>query len=547
MQTSIFWTRLKKHQQYLYISMLLIAVFFIGSSLITPKITSVTEDLIQDIIQGNLKSKENIVAFEFNQLNNSFKNSQKILRNSQNNSFEFLKEKLLFTSDLAIENHSIYNSFVSINLPNTISETHFSNKKDSLYQNEIHTFLKNIHFVEDEVVIDTIITRSNNVINRKIYIKKLPNNTVVYTGYDVDLISFWRYFSETYKGDGGYTVVTNKDGICMLHPDTAYIGKKIDTYFSTISIEQILNSSLKINGYYVPNNINSLKDKAISEFLDLEVLRYFDTIKIGNTPLIVVVSFPVDIHLKETTKNLQGYFSWISFLAFTTFMLLLIASRLQLKKEYVENLKVVEEKEQLIYSNEKYQKENAILQLNQLKKKINPHFLFNSLNSLHVLIDVNPDLSQQFVLKLADVYRYLLDEREGNLISVKKEMSFLEQYIFLQEIRFNKSLHVIIKNNCDETILLKKIPFLSLETLVENAIKHNEITKQNPLVIQIFIDKEFITVKNNYTPRKCKTKDSYYIGLNYLENTYQYYQIYTFKTGVIGDEYVCKLPYITQK
>ena len=97
MQTSIFWTRLKKHQQYLYISMLLIAVFFIGSSLITPKITSVTENLIQDIIQGNLKSKENIVAFEFNQLNNSFKNSQKILRNSQNNSFEYLKEKLLFT------------------------------------------------------------------------------------------------------------------------------------------------------------------------------------------------------------------------------------------------------------------------------------------------------------------------------------------------------------------------------------------------------------------------------------------------------------------
>ncbi|WP_373942841.1 hypothetical protein OEG92_07060 [Polaribacter sejongensis] len=181
MQTSIFWTRLKKHQQYLYISMLLIAVFFIGSSLITPKITSVTEDLIQDIIQGNLKSKENIVAFEFNQLNNSFKNSQKILQNSQNNSFEFLKEKLLFTSDLAIENHSIYNSFVSIDIPKRIRETHFSNKEDSLYQKEIHTFLKNIHFVEDEVVIDTIITKANNVINRKIYIKKLSNNTVVYT------------------------------------------------------------------------------------------------------------------------------------------------------------------------------------------------------------------------------------------------------------------------------------------------------------------------------------------------------------------------------
>ena len=545
MQTSIFWTRLKKHQQYLYISLLLIAVFFIGSSLITPKITSVTEDLIQDVIQGNLKSKENIVAFEFNQLNSSFKNSQKIIQNSENSSFNFLKEKLLFTSDLVIENHSIHNSFVSIISSKGIKDTYFSNKKDSLYQKEINTVLKGIRFIADEVLIDTIISKNHNVINRKIYAKKLANNTVVYTGYDVDLISFWSYFSETYKGDGGYTVVTNKDGICMLHPDTKYIGKKIDTYFSTISIKQILSNTLKINGYYVSNNAGYLNDSAISEFLGLEVLRYYDTIKIGNTPLIVVVSFPVDIHLKETTKNIQGYFSWISFLAFTTFMLLLIASRLQLKKEYVENLKVVEEKEQLIYSNEKYQKENAILQLNQLKKKINPHFLFNSLNSLYVLIDLNPDLSQQFVLKLADVYRYLLDERDGNLVSVKKEMTFLEQYVFLQEIRFNKSLHVSIVNNFDDTILVKKIPFLSLETLVENAIKHNEITKQNPLIIQIIIDKDFITIKNNYTPRKCKAKDSHHIGLTYLENTYQFYQITSFKTGVIDNEFVCKLPFIT--
>jgi sensor histidine kinase YesM len=545
MQSSKFWALFKKYQQYLYLSMLLIAIFFIGSSLINQKITSATEDLVQDIIQGNLKSKENIVAFEFKQLNNSLKNAQKILNNSENNSFESLKEKLLFISDLTLEHHSIHNSFVSVVSSNGVLENHFSNKKDSLYQKEINTFLKKTLFVEDEVLMDTVITEKNSVINRKIYVKKLPNNKIVYIGYDVDLISFWSYFSETYRGDGGYTVVTNKDGICMLHPDTKYIGRKIEMYFKEVSIERILKSSLKINGYYVSDNINSLKDKAISEYLGLEVLRYYDTIKIDNTSLIVVISFPVDIHLKETTKDIQGYFSWISFLAFATFMLILLVSRFLLKKEYVENLKVVEEKENLINVNEKYQKKNAILQLNQLKKKINPHFLFNSLNSLHVLIDLNPELSQQFVLKLADVYRYLLDERDGNLISVKKEMTFLEQYIFLQEIRFNKSLNVSIINNCDDKILGRKIPFLSIETLVENAIKHNEITKINPLMIDIIIDKNFITVKNNYTPRKSKAKDSHHIGLDYLENTYQYYQITTFKTGVIGGHFVCVLPYIT--
>ncbi|SFD61078.1 Histidine kinase [Algibacter lectus] len=547
MQSSKFWTRLKKHQQYLYISILLIAVFFIGSSLITPKITSVTEDLIQDIIQGNLKSKENIVAFEFNQLNGGLKKSQKIIQNSENNTFEFLREKLLFTADLVIEHHSIHNSFVSLTLENSVDETYFSNKKDAGYAEEIQAVLKDIRFVNRDVLIDTIISKNEKVINRKIYAKKLPDDAVIYFGYDVDLIAFWTYFSETYKGDGGYTVVTNKDGVCVLHPDTKYIGKKIDMYFDTISIETILKSSLKINGYYVPENVNSLKDKATSEFLGLEVLRYYDTIKTGDTPLIVIVSFPIDIHLKETTKNIQRYFSWISFLAFSTFMLLLLASRLQMKKEYVENLKVLEEKEHLINVNEKYQKENAVLQLNQLKKKINPHFLFNSLNSLHVLIDLNPELSQQFVLKLADVYRYLLDERDGNLISLKNELTFLEQYVFLQEIRFNKSLKVSIINNCDDKVLLRKIPFLSLETLVENAIKHNEITKQKPLIIDVIINSDFITVKNNFTPRKHKAKDSHHIGLNYLGNTYQYYQISTFKTEVINGEFVCVLPYISSK
>lgn len=545
MQSSKFWIRLKKHQQYLYISILLIVVFFIGSSLIIPKITSVTEDLIQGIIQGNLKSKENIVAFEFNQLNSSFKNAQIILQNSENNSFDYLKEKLLFTSDLALEHQSIRNSFLSIMYSNNTKENYFFNKKDTLYQKEINTVLKEVRFINNVILIDTILKKNNKVINRKIYAKKLPNDKIVYTGYDIDLISFWSYFSETYKGDGGYTVVTNKEGICILHPDTKYIGEKIEMYFSTISIEQILKSSLKINGYYVPDNVNSHKDKAISEFLGLEVLRYYDTLKIGDSPLIVIISFPIDIHLKETTKNVQEYFSWISFLAFFTFIFLLIASRLQLKKEYIENLKVVEEKEQLIYSNEKYQKENAILQLKQLKKKMNPHFLFNSLNSLHVLIDLNPALSQQFVLKLSDVYRYLLEEREGNLISVKNELTFLEQYVFLQEIRFNKNLSVIIVNKCDAKTLARKIPFLSLETLVENAIKHNQITKIKPLVIEIIIDESFITVKNNYIPRKKKTIESHQIGLNYLRNTYQYYQISTFKTSIIEGEFVCELPYIT--
>ncbi|GGF72298.1 histidine kinase [Wenyingzhuangia marina] len=547
MQSNKFILRFKKHQQYLYISVLLIALFFMGSALINPKITSVTKDLVEDNIQGNLKSKENIVMFEFNQLNSYILGFKRIINNSLELSTQQVNDRLLFNSDLAMSNQVISNSFVGFKNEGN-SQINFSNKKDSLYIIDINNTIKNIaNNYKEEFLLDTIIKKENKVFNRKIYTKKRSDNTIFVVGYDVDLLAFWEYFSEMYRGDGGYTVVTNKDGICILHPEPNYIGTKLTRYFKNISIDKVLQSSIKINGYYVLDNTNSLKTKATSEFLGLEVLRYFDTVKVGENSLIVIVSFPLDIHLDKISKDLHRYFSWISFLAFITFMLILAVSRFQLKKEYFDNLKVVEEKEHLVNTNEKYQKENALLQLNQLKKKMNPHFLFNSLNSLHVLIDLNPDLSQQFVLKLAEVYRYLLEERQGNLISVKKEITFLEQYVFLQEIRFNNSLRVSIVNNYDDIILHEKIPFLSLETLVENAVKHNEITKENPLTIEVIVNKENITVINNYTPRKKKDKNSHHIGLSYLENTYKFYQINTFKTAVIDDKYICILPYITLK
>ncbi|SIQ02383.1 sensor histidine kinase [Maribacter ulvicola] len=537
-------SKYKKQSQYFFVSLLFIAVYFIGSSLITPKITSVSENLVEDLFQGNLKYKENIVSFEFNKLNNYLIDIEKIFQYEAYNVYSNeLKKKLLYSSGLVVENRNISNTFIKI-LKENGKIDFYSSSTDSLFEKEVDDYILENNLLNSNGSKDVVLTVKDSVVYRKTYTKKLNDNTVVVYGYDVDLLRFWKYFSEKYKGDGGYTVVTNKEGVCMLHPETSYIGKKIDGYFNTISLDKVLESTVEINGYYVPKNHNILKTKAVSEFLDLEVLRYYDTIKINHTPLIVVVNFPLDIHLKETTQSIQRYFSWISLLAFITFMLMLIVYRLQLKKEYAENLRVLEEKEQLVYTNEKYQKENAVLQLNQLKKKMNPHFLFNSLNSLHVLIDVDPELSQQFVLKLAEVYRYLLEEREGNLISVKKEITFLEQYIFLQEIRFNKGLNVSIIYNCDDKILMKKIPFLSLETLVENAIKHNNITKQNALFIEITISNNNIIVLNNYMPRKKKIENSHHIGLTYLENTYQHYQIKDFKTEIFEGKFKCILPFI---
>lgn len=540
-----FLIRVKKHQIYLYISVFLIVVFFLGSALITPKITSVTENLIEDIVEGNLKSKENIIAFEFNQLNRFLEDSEKIINNSANISVSDLRSKLVFNSELSVNNPIISNSFVCFLDAKKAKDISFSQKNNAVYRREITSWINSLKKNTNEIFLDTVVKSQNGVFNRKIVTKKLTNGTIVVLGYDVDLLRFWKYYSEMYQGEGGYTVVTNAKGICILHPETQYIGNPLPDFFRTISIANVIKNSRSVNGYRVSNNKKLFNEKAISTYLGLEVLRYYDAVKVGKTSLVVVVSYPVDAYLKESIVSIKKYFSWMTVFAFCTFMLLLVVSRFQLTKEFAENLKMVKEKEDLIRANEKFQRENAVLHLSQLKKKMNPHFLFNSLNSLHVLIESKPQLSQQFVLKLADVYRYLLEERDEHLVTVKKELDFLRQYIFLQEIRFSSSLNVSINCDCEDRILLKKIPFLALETLVENAIKHNEITKQKPLYISIVIQEKEIVVSNNYAPRKNKDQDSHHIGLDYLRNNYEYYNINTFRTVIVDGTFKCFLPLLS--
>ncbi|MBW2961732.1 histidine kinase [Mesonia aestuariivivens] len=532
MDSGNFLQDFKKRQKYFYTSITLIVLFFVVSSFIIPKITSVAENLLENVILENLNSKKNNIAFEFNNLNSFLTYSKNLIKDSNKISFQELEDKLKFTSDLARSSSLISNSFIYLSTSAGLKNIY------SLYENEKKSNIESLPLryktQAKSKFLDTILTAKGNVNYRKTYIHKQDKDTTLIVGYDIDLLAFWKYISENNVGRMGYTVVTNEKGICLLHPEIKYIGKKLDTYFTSISPQDILIKD---------TNSAILKDEATSEYLKLDVRRYFEKIKVGSTSLIIIESFPLDIILKEKTQQINQYFLWICLLAFTIFMLLLLVSRYQLKKEFTENLKVVEEKEQLITINEKYQKENALLQLNQLKKKMNPHFLFNSLNSLHILIESKPKLSQEFVLKLADVYRYFLENKEGDLITLKKEITFLKQYFFLHKIRFSNRLKVTINNASeDEFIYYKKIPFLALETVVENAIKHNEFTKKNPLQIEITIHQKHIEVINNYTPHKNKKADSHKIGLNYLKNTYRYYNLEGFKTEISKNHYICFLP-----
>jgi two-component system LytT family sensor kinase len=169
---------------------------------------------------------------------------------------------------------------------------------------------------------------------------------------------------------------------------------------------------------------------------------------------------------------------------------------------------------------EELKRAHLALQYQSLKDQVRPHFLFNSLSSLATLINTDQEKATQFVHKLSDVYRYVLEQRENELVPLKDDLKFMEDYIFLQKIRFGENLQVRTDLDLDGNRMV--IP-LSLQMLVDNAIKHNEISSDHPLVITITsTGNGHVIVKNNLQ-RKEISENSLGTGLENLRKQIGYY------------------------
>ena len=149
---------------------------------------------------------------------------------------------------------------------------------------------------------------------------------------------------------------------------------------------------------------------------------------------------------------------------------------------------------------DKIEKEKARYQLMTLKNQVNPHFLFNSLNTLASLAYTDADKTNFFAKKLSSVYRYFLTTSEKPSVTLAEEMTFVETYFQLEKIRFGESLQLRIRIPAEAQG--KSVIPTSIQMLVENAIKHNINTEQSPLIIEITSSGNTITVSNNYQPRQ---------------------------------------------
>lgn len=212
---------------------------------------------------------------------------------------------------------------------------------------------------------------------------------------------------------------------------------------------------------------------------------------------------PIIEELSKRQLNVLMFFRGIvfsTFIYFIVFYLDLIGERQNAKLE-IEALK----------------KEKLEAQLNSLKQQISPHFLFNSLSTLKTIVPDNK--SKKYILKLSNVYRYLLSFKENNLTTLNEELVFIQSYLYIQQERFEEALEVSIK--IDQDLGVKLLPPLCIQLLLENAIKHNVISLDEPLKVNICSDANgYLEVSNNLQP-KLNTEESTGSGLENINKRYK--------------------------
>lgn len=159
----------------------------------------------------------------------------------------------------------------------------------------------------------------------------------------------------------------------------------------------------------------------------------------------------------------------------------------------------------------------ASAQFESLKNQIDPHFLFNSLNVLSSLIEENPDQAQKFTTSLSKIYRYVLEQKNKELVSIQEELNFAKTYMNLLKMRFENSITFDLPQEFPDHET-KVVP-LSLQLLLENCIKHNVVSESKPLHIKIYIENNFLVVENNLQKKEILS-DRKGVGLQNIVNRY---------------------------
>ena len=211
--------------------------------------------------------------------------------------------------------------------------------------------------------------------------------------------------------------------------------------------------------------------------------------------------------LCNKVQNLEGFIATY----FTSFFVTSIYEGVYLYHQNKKN----------ILTQEALKREHVNSELQGLRNQVNPHFLFNSLNTLMNIIQEDQKLAESFLTKLSSVYRYTLENRDDQLVTLKEELRFIESYVFLLKERFKNNIEVNIE--ISDYYLEKYVVPMSLQLLFENVIKHNILSAKYPLLIEVYIDTNDCVVVRNNIQLKQQVLPSTGVGLSNIRSRINYF------------------------
>lgn len=329
---------------------------------------------------------------------------------------------------------------------------------------------------------------------------------------------------------------------------TIFIGSGIFILFSNVKSFENYLISLSISGLYsfviaggngLVNDYLNTKYSWVDKTRVRTIMGVISTIFV-NVILVLFCNYINFIVFQKHDSSLffsgdLGLFNW-----FMINIALLISAILH-AKSFIEEWKKSTRKEVV---EQKLIAKSANAQFESLKNQLDPHFLFNSLNVLSSLIDENPNQAQRFTASMSKIYRYVLEQKDKELVTVEEEIEFAKTYCNLLETRFEDSVGFDFQ--VDENTLKSYVVPLSLQLLLENCIKHNFATSAKPLQIKIYSENGYLLIENNLQQRE-QVKESAGIGLS---NIVQRYALLTKQNVFIEkspDFFKVKIPMLTQK
>lgn len=331
------------------------------------------------------------------------------------------------------------------------------------------------------------------------------------------ILTFIVFVTERFLSNGGFNLPINELFLVLsIHFMYALTLTALNGYFSNA-----LESKFDWKENPKKRLIIGASGSVLLTMVGLAVLRF--------VTLVIILGKPIESFLND--PNAKSYYT---FGLVITLIISLVFHAIFFYKALTEK-KVNEQ--QIVAKTETAKYES-------LKSQIDPHFLFNSLNVLTSLIGENPKSAEKFTTKLSKVYRYVLEQKNKDLIELDEELHFAKTYMELLKMRFENGVTFeILEKSSDPEY---KILPLSLQLLLENTIKHNVVSEENPLKVTITEENGYLVVSNNFSP-KTIMENGTKVG---LRNIIDRYHLITLKKVLIektAENFIVKLPLLTQK